>query len=554
MVPVLYIVEMIICSRELDQRRHQIPFYNLMFIFNYRFVTQKKNYRFVATAATIVSGAVAERCKLEGYFVTSIVLGGLVCPLAAFWSWQEDGFLKAIGYQDLAGCGVVHMVGGSAGLIGAMILGPRKGRFPSREYYSPSPRGNSKVPSSKEHSRASSKRKEDTAPPEVSAEKRSAATAEQSEDGRGKVLSAIPIDSEDVVLGAMAPGVEQPDVEGAIITSETKNSPSASKEKLKHRGTSSEFVPAEKLAEGVPTTLAHDDSVDQTKNISRAAEDVGVSSSSSTSSPSRFSALSPRRRNLGIPGYFGSRSSSSSSISSRKSRKEDPRGRAYNNFMPEGGPSGFAHSAFDQQVLAFRGRGLHPIREDMEQDHFSALVDLAHELDVPALLENNRRFRTKSSSDVRSASKRSDRIAESISSLLPMQPPEITSTLDDGSSVATPSLFKDTPRPSNAGDGGVTTSGADHADQASLGVDSPRGEDNMLNSPVLSDAIRLELPCWSGTSPERFGTTGDHNSRRSTKSRAFLSPYALDMFGLEEDLHTSQEFHFNIPPASRDGF
>jgi len=84
---------------------------------------------FCATAATIVSGAVAERCELAAYFTYSIVITGLIYPVVAHWAWTADGWLAVNGYVDFAGSGVVHHLGGVCGFIGALFLGPRIGRF-----------------------------------------------------------------------------------------------------------------------------------------------------------------------------------------------------------------------------------------------------------------------------------------------------------------------------------------------------------------------------------------------------------------------------------------
>lgn len=83
---------------------------------------------FAATAATIVSGAVAGRMKVAGYLVYSAVLTGLIYPISGYWKWG-GGWLAEQGFQDFAGSAVVHGVGGFAGLAGALILGPRLGRF-----------------------------------------------------------------------------------------------------------------------------------------------------------------------------------------------------------------------------------------------------------------------------------------------------------------------------------------------------------------------------------------------------------------------------------------
>ena len=83
---------------------------------------------FAATAATIVSGAVAGRMKFIGYLVYTVVLTGFIYPISGAWKWG-GGFLDAMGFYDFAGSLVVHAVGGFAGLAGAIALGPRIGRF-----------------------------------------------------------------------------------------------------------------------------------------------------------------------------------------------------------------------------------------------------------------------------------------------------------------------------------------------------------------------------------------------------------------------------------------
>lgn len=83
---------------------------------------------FAATAATIVSGAVAGRMKFSGYLVYSALLTAIIYPISGYWKWG-GGWLQEMGFQDFAGSAVVHGVGGFAGLAGAMILGPRTGRF-----------------------------------------------------------------------------------------------------------------------------------------------------------------------------------------------------------------------------------------------------------------------------------------------------------------------------------------------------------------------------------------------------------------------------------------
>eukprot|EP01023_Acetabularia_acetabulum_P053566 TRINITY_DN5998_c0_g3_i5.p1 TRINITY_DN5998_c0_g3~~TRINITY_DN5998_c0_g3_i5.p1 ORF type:complete len:477 (+),score=100.61 TRINITY_DN5998_c0_g3_i5:127-1557(+) len=96
-------------------------------------------YAFAATAATIVSGAVAERTRFEAYLCYAFLLTSFVYPVVVYWVWNANGFLSFTndkiglghGMIDFAGCGVVHMTGGFAGLWGAVIVGPRLGRFDS---------------------------------------------------------------------------------------------------------------------------------------------------------------------------------------------------------------------------------------------------------------------------------------------------------------------------------------------------------------------------------------------------------------------------------------
>jgi len=83
---------------------------------------------FAATAATIVSGAVAERLKFNVYLIYSIVLSALIYPIYGHWVWG-GGWLSNLGHLDFAGSGVVHAVGGFVGLAGAIVLGPRFGKY-----------------------------------------------------------------------------------------------------------------------------------------------------------------------------------------------------------------------------------------------------------------------------------------------------------------------------------------------------------------------------------------------------------------------------------------
>ncbi|NEO17570.1 MULTISPECIES: hypothetical protein [unclassified Moorena] len=83
---------------------------------------------FAGTAATIVSGAVAERIKLKAFLWFSFFLVALYYPITGHWVWAPNGWLKHLGFVDFAGSTVVHAVGGMAALVGAWLLGPRKYR------------------------------------------------------------------------------------------------------------------------------------------------------------------------------------------------------------------------------------------------------------------------------------------------------------------------------------------------------------------------------------------------------------------------------------------
>jgi ammonium transporter, Amt family len=121
-----------------DNPQDKDPLYFIYWVFD---------WSFSATAATIVSGAVAERTQFRSYVLYTILMIGWVYPVVAHWVWSADGWLSAyrkdcstgelaspifsntVGLIDLAGSGVVHVTGGGAALVGAIILGPRIGRY-----------------------------------------------------------------------------------------------------------------------------------------------------------------------------------------------------------------------------------------------------------------------------------------------------------------------------------------------------------------------------------------------------------------------------------------
>jgi len=83
---------------------------------------------FVATAMSIVSGAVAERMKLWPFLAFCVVLTGFIYPIQGFWKWG-GGFLDTMGFSDFAGSGVVHLTGATAALAGVWLVGARKGKY-----------------------------------------------------------------------------------------------------------------------------------------------------------------------------------------------------------------------------------------------------------------------------------------------------------------------------------------------------------------------------------------------------------------------------------------
>ena len=86
---------------------------------------------FVATAASIVSGTLAERVKLWSFFVFTLFLTGFIYPIVGAWTWGE-GWLYQLGFKDFAGSTIVHSTGGWAALAGALVVGPTARQVPRR--------------------------------------------------------------------------------------------------------------------------------------------------------------------------------------------------------------------------------------------------------------------------------------------------------------------------------------------------------------------------------------------------------------------------------------
>ncbi|UYG07853.1 ammonium transporter [Halomonas sp. M4R1S46] len=97
------------------------PYYSMRADFFFQVV-------FVATAMSIVSGAVAERMKLWAFLAFAVVMTGVIYPVSGYWTWG-GGWLAEVGFSDYAGSGIVHMAGAAAALAGVLVLGPRKGKY-----------------------------------------------------------------------------------------------------------------------------------------------------------------------------------------------------------------------------------------------------------------------------------------------------------------------------------------------------------------------------------------------------------------------------------------
>lgn len=96
---------------------------------------------FVATAMSVVSGAVAERMKLWSFLIFAVVLTAFIYPVEGYWTWG-GGFLSEMGFSDFAGSGIVHLAGAAAALAGVLLLGARKGKYGKNGQIHPIPGSN----------------------------------------------------------------------------------------------------------------------------------------------------------------------------------------------------------------------------------------------------------------------------------------------------------------------------------------------------------------------------------------------------------------------------
>ena len=85
---------------------------------------------FVATTASIISGALAERVKMWSFFLFTLLLTAFIYPIIGSWTWG-GGWLAEMGFQDFAGSTIVHSTGGWAALAGALVVGPTLGQVPA---------------------------------------------------------------------------------------------------------------------------------------------------------------------------------------------------------------------------------------------------------------------------------------------------------------------------------------------------------------------------------------------------------------------------------------
>ncbi len=87
------------------------------------------HYTFAATAATIPSGVMVGRCTTTAYVTYTLLVSAFSYPIASHWAWAPEGWLNSLGYNDFAGSGVVHLLGGTTGVVASAVVGPRTERL-----------------------------------------------------------------------------------------------------------------------------------------------------------------------------------------------------------------------------------------------------------------------------------------------------------------------------------------------------------------------------------------------------------------------------------------
>jgi Amt family ammonium transporter len=133
-IPFLFLGSGLLCSSETIGHFMGKPNLNLFADFaGYDWSKFVFNLVFCATAATIVSGAMAERTKFVSYCLYSFIISAVVYPIEAYWVWNADGWLAQRGYMDFAGSSAIHLVGGTTALIGAAMVGPRIGKYVTKK-------------------------------------------------------------------------------------------------------------------------------------------------------------------------------------------------------------------------------------------------------------------------------------------------------------------------------------------------------------------------------------------------------------------------------------
>ncbi|XP_059476022.1 putative ammonium transporter 1 [Neocloeon triangulifer] len=89
-------------------------------------------FSYAATASSIISGVIVERCSFVAYLIYSFLTTAVTYPIVSHWAWTSEGWLNVLGFKDFAGSGVVHMCGGACAIMACVIIGPRYGKYPRK--------------------------------------------------------------------------------------------------------------------------------------------------------------------------------------------------------------------------------------------------------------------------------------------------------------------------------------------------------------------------------------------------------------------------------------